>query len=611
MVGWGATRPFCSSGWPLEVFGNGHPRWIAVTVYQYRTRLTARPDTLIGYKMKYKWLARPVVQVDKSEYSESMEFSDPVKSLMQRRGFGSAFVCSDYSQLSPWDALPGADKAACILEKAIKNHELILVHGDFDADGITATSTALRVIKALGGNVEFYIPCRFKEGYGLGDKAVSKCITSGVGVLITVDCGITATKEVDILRKAGVKVVITDHHKPSDSLPDADALVDPELSPDNGAPWRNLSGAGVIHFVLRGLVEKMGAGVITELEPDLVSIGTVCDMVSLTGDNRILVKRGLEVLRSNPSPGIQALMRASGVIHSELTVSDIGFGLGPIINSSGRITHADEAVNLLLETEPRFAEEMASSLERVNKKRRNLDSTVFSEAGELLKNVEEQVAVAASDLWHPGVIGISASRLARQMNRPAILIAWDGENGRGSARGVQGMPVYPILSRAMEEGLLIRFGGHDQAAGLSISKNNYQEFKSFVESYAKTLYQEVPSPVLYIDGGLTPENCNGTTLSALDELGPFGEGNPEPIWIIRSLYPVSFRSVGQEGRHLQVSFQHGADTLKGIGFGMGHRTSELNRMLDIAFTLSADAWRGGDAVQLVIKDIKPAARRLN
>ncbi|MCK5133144.1 MAG: single-stranded-DNA-specific exonuclease RecJ [Candidatus Sabulitectum sp.] len=561
--------------------------------------------------MKYKWLPRPEVRKEENSYSEPLGFPDPVESVVRRRGFGSAFIHSDYSELSPWAALPGADKASLILEKAIRNNELILVQGDFDADGITATATAIRVIRSLGGKAQFHVPCRFKEGYGLGETVVRKCIESGAGVLITVDCGITATEEVATLRKAGLKVVITDHHKPSGILPEADVLVDPELSLENNAPWRHLSGAGVIHFVLRGLVARMGMGDIPELEPDLVSIGTVCDMVSLTGDNRILVKRGLCVLRSNPSPGIKALMRASGVKHSELTARDIGFGLGPIINSSGRITHADEAVNLLLETDPRLAEEMASSLERVNKKRRSLDSTVFTQAGELLGKTDAHVAVAASDLWHPGVIGISASRLARQLNRPVILIAWDADSGRGSARGVQGMPVYPILSRATEEGFLLRFGGHDQAAGLSIEKRMYGEFKTFVESIAKSLYREVSGPVLYIDGGLDPENCCSSVLHALEELGPFGEGNPEPVWIVRGVYPVTFRSVGQEGKHLQVSFQHGENILRGIGFGLGHRTSELNRMLDIAFTLSADSWRGGDAVQLVIKDIKPAARRIN
>lgn len=561
--------------------------------------------------MKYKWLPRPEIPGKDSAYLKSLKFPDPVETLIERRGFRASFILSDYNSLSLWNSLPGADEASLILEKAIRNNEEIFVHGDFDADGITATATAVRVINALGGRVQYHVPCRFNEGYGLGETAVSRCINSGAGVLITVDCGITAVEEVATLQKAGVKVVITDHHKPSDILPEADVLVDPELAGEIETPWRHLSGAGVILFVLRGLAERMGAENIPELEPDLVAIGTVCDMVNLTGDNRILVKRGLAVLKLNPPEGIRALMKAAGVTQSELTARDIGFGLGPVINSAGRIAHADKAVNLLLETDSRLAMEMASALVNVNKKRRSLDSAVFAEAGELLKNTQAHIAIAASKLWHPGVIGISASRLSGELNRPVILIAWDGNTGRGSARGVPGVPVYPVLSRAMKEGLLLRFGGHNQAAGFSIDRSMYDEFKLFTESFAEAIYQEVPVPVLYIDGRLEWENCNSHVLKALERLGPFGEGNPEPVWIVRGVYPVSFRSVGQAGKHLQVSFQLGGNVLRGIGFGLGNRTSELNRMLDVAFTLSVDAWRGGDAVQLVIKDIKPAAGRID
>ncbi|MCP4646559.1 MAG: single-stranded-DNA-specific exonuclease RecJ, partial [bacterium] len=528
-----------------------------------------------------------------------------VETLLKRRGLGSTFVNSEYKTLSSWNSLPGAEKASSILEEAIRKDRLVLVHGDFDADGITSTALAVRVIEALGGRVQYHVPCRFKEGYGLGETGLRKCIEAGVDLLLSVDCGITAIDQVAALKKEGISVVITDHHVPAEKLPEADALVNPELSGDVDFPWRYLSGVGVIHFVLRGLAEKMGKPNIPELEPDLVAIGTVCDMVSLVGDNRILVKRGLNVLRSSPSSGIQALIRASGITQPELSPRDIGFALGPRINSSGRIKHAATAVDLLLETDSRLAEEMASSLDRTNNERKQLDSSVFAEASELLRGTDAAMGVTASDNWHPGVIGISASRLASELNRPVLLISWNGDTGRGSARGVPGMPVYSILSAAMDKGLLLKFGGHAQAAGLTIARSSFEEFKAFTENTAKSTFAEVSKPILYIDGGLDPDGCNGEVLSALGELSPFGEGNPEPVWITRGVYPASFRTVGQHGKHLQVSFQHGSKTLRGIGFSMGHRTSELNRMLDIAFTLSADSWRGGDAVQLVIKDIKP------
>ncbi len=578
---------------------------------QYRTRLTARPDTLVpGRVLKYKWLPRPEVPGRDEDLNGIAGIPEPVMSLARRRGLNPAFFRSDYSLLSSWQSLPGADSASLILEDAVKNGKLILVHGDFDADGITATATAVRVIRALGGQVQHYIPGRFQDGYGLGDAAVDLCIHRGVKVLITVDCGITSIDEVAKLRANGVKVIVTDHHKPQNTLPDADVVVDPELSSDRNARWRYLAGAGVVHSVLRGLAERMDSASIPELEPDLVSIGTICDVVSLTGDNRTLVRRGLDILRKKPVPGVLALMRAVGIEYAEVTTRDISFGLGPVINSSGRIAHADQAVELLLETQPDLAAGMASGLEKTNKKRKSLDSSVFAEADSLLANTKTEIAVAASEHWHAGVIGISASKIARQMNKPVVLVAWDGETGRGSARGVSGKPVYPVLKKAMEEGLLLSFGGHNQAAGISLRKDKYADFKSFVEGIADSLYAKAPDPVLYIDGGLTAEQCNIGILNALRNFEPFGEGNPEPVWITRGLYPVSFRSVGQGGKHLQISFQSGNTTLRGIGFGMGHRTSELDRMLDVAFTLSADSWRGGDSVQLVVADIKPAAGRI-
>ena len=579
---------------------------------QYKTRLTARPDTSApGRVLKYKWLPRPEVHCKSEDLPDIAGIPVPVGSMVRRRGLDAAFFRSDYSTLSPWPDLPGADSASLILEDAVRNDKLILVHGDFDADGITATATAVRVIRALGGLVQYYIPSRFQDGYGLGEAAIDLCIQSGVEVLVTVDCGITSVDEVARLKENGVKVIITDHHKPLDILPKADVVVDPELSSDSSVRWRYLSGAGVIHTVLRGLAERMDSTEIPELEPDLVSIGTVCDVVSLTGDNRVLVRRGLDILRTKPSPGVLALMSAVGVNHTEVTTRDISFGLGPVINSAGRIAHADQAVKLLLETEPGLAAGMASGLEKTNTKRKRLDSAVFAEADSLLANTRTGIAVAASEHWHAGVIGISASKLARQMNKPVVLVSWDGDTGRGSARGVPGKPVYPILEKAMEKGLLLSFGGHNQAAGISLETERYAEFKSFVEHIADTLYREDPGPVLYIDGGLTAEQCSISILSALRNFEPFGEGNPEPVWITRGVYPVSFRPVGQGGKHLQISFQSGNTTLRGIGFGMGHRTSELDRILDVAFTLSADSWRGGDAVQLVVVDIKPAAGRRN
>lgn len=554
--------------------------------------------------MKYKWQARPESPV--GEDSLPGDIPEPVRLLLSRRGLNRKFLESDYSGLSCWKSLPGAEEAASIIGGTIEDGGRILVHGDFDADGITAAATAVRVLRHLKADVGHHLPCRFEEGYGLGEEGIRRCLEEKVDLLVTVDCGITAVDQVEELRKAGVKVVVTDHHVPGCTLPGADAVVNPQLSGDESASWRHLSGAGVIHTVLRGLFRGEQPSV---MNPDLVAIGTVCDMVDLVGDNRILVKQGLSVMADSPVPGVAALLRESGVDRSRLSAFDIGFGIGPRINSAGRITHADTALELLLENDPRIAAELASRLEKSNSKRRELDRDVFKDAMSQLKGYQGPVAVAASADWHPGVIGISASRISRKLNRPAVLVSWDGDTGRGSARGLPGMEVHSVLSAAMDSGLLLKFGGHSMAAGLTVSRDRYGEFKEFIQKKAGELYSSAAMPVLYIDGRLDPEECTMEVYDALGLLEPFGSGNPEPVWMARGLFPGTYRTVGKDGNHLQISFQAGAATLRAIGFDMGHRTSELNRPLDVAFRLKPDSWRGGSAVQLVIEDIKPAAER--
>ena len=536
----------------------------------------------------------------------STQIPQPVRELIKRRGLKREFLQSDYSSLSNWRDLPGAEAAAVIIRNSIERGERILIHGDFDADGITATATALRVLRHLGADVRHHLPCRFEEGYGLGQEGIKRCKDEKIDLLVTVDCGIGAVEQVQELLDSGVRVIVTDHHVPGPVLPKADAVVNPELSPDRSAPWRHLSGAGVIHAVLRGLFPAELPGV---MDPDLVAIGTICDMVDLSGDNRILVKEGLSIMGESPVPGIAALMRESGGADTRLSAFHIGFGIGPRINSAGRITHADTALALLLEEDPRIAAELAAKLEASNNRRKELDNSVFIEALEQVDGSSGAVALAESDKWHPGVIGISASKISRKLNKPAILIAWDGETGRGSARGLPGMEVHTLLSSANEEGLLEKFGGHSMAAGLTVCRSRYGEFRDFIEERAAALFSSCSLPVLYIDGRLDPEQCSMEVYDALGILEPFGQGNPEPVWMARGLFPGTYRTVGKDERHLQVSFQAGASTLRAIGFGMGHRTSELNRPLDVAFRLKPDSFRGGSAVQLVIEDMKPAAER--
>ncbi len=510
---------------------------------------------------------------------------------------------SSWNNLSPWRSLPGAEAAAEAVAAAVKAGDGILVHGDFDADGITAVATAVRVLRALGARVDWHIPCRFNEGYGIGETGVQKAISEGFGLFLTVDCGVSAVEPVNRLTEAGLRTIVTDHHLPGPVMPDATAIVDPELSSDPGAAWRRLSGAGVAMMVLRGVAELAGSPGIPELEPDLCAIGTACDVVDLIGDNRLILRRGIEMLRSSPSPGISALMRKAGVSSDGIRTRDLSFVLGPRLNSAGRVSHADLAVRLLLTEDHAEAADLALELEGCNTKRRELDSGVFSEARKLAG--DGPCVVLGSDSWHPGVLGIAASRLVEELSVPVVLVSFQGDEGRGSARSVDGVPIHGLLQKALEEGLLVRCGGHSVAAGLTVLRERFDDFRAFMFNGIGSLAGgEGLKPFLHIDGRLKGAECTMDTMRGIRMLEPFGPGNPEPVWIARNALVLTRDVVGR-GKHLKMTFQIDGVTRNAIGFNLVKRSAEFERPVDLAFLLREDSFRGADSVQLELLDARP------
>jgi single-stranded-DNA-specific exonuclease len=556
--------------------------------------------------LKYKWVPRSVAD---ASFDGIEGVAAPVASVLARRGFNATeariFMDSRWSDLSPWRSLPGAEQAAAAVAAAIRAGEGILVHGDFDADGITAAATSVRVLRALGARVDWHIPCRFNEGYGIGETGVQKAIDEGFGMFLTVDCGISAVDPVLILAKAGVKTVITDHHLPGSTVPEACATVDPELSDDPGAPWRRLSGAGVALAVLRGVAELLGRPDLPELEPDLCAIGTACDVVDLVGDNRLILRRGMEVLRSQPSPGILALLRKAGLQSDRMRTRDLSFVIGPRLNSAGRVSHADLAVKLLLTVDPAEAKVLADELEGCNDRRRELDSGVFTEARRMAG--DGPCVVLGSDSWHPGVLGIAASRLVDELSVPVVLVSFSGAEGRGSARSVDGVPIHGLLQDALEKGLLLRCGGHSVAAGLSVLREKFEEFRDFmIERTGAAGEGEGIKPLLHIDGRLLGTECTMHTMRGIRLLEPFGPGNPEPVWIARNAFLLTRDLVGR-GKHLKMTFQLDGVTGNAIGFNMAKRSAEFDRPVDLAFLLREDSFRGSESVQMELIDARPAA----
>ena len=560
--------------------------------------------------MKKRWVARPAPELDLKEAENTSGLPESISLLLARRGFSgeelNRFLNPEMSFLSHWSSVGGIREAACRIVEGIGNSEKILVHGDFDADGITATTILYRGLRSLGANIDYFIPDRFKDGYGLSEASIEACRALNTGLLVTVDCGITAVEQIEILSSLNVDTIVTDHHQPGDTLPAAAAVVDPVL--DGNTPWSKNLPCGVAWMVLRAVCEMMNADseCLYKLL-QLVAIGTVTDVVDLTGDNRILVSEGLKQLRNNPFSGVSALVESASLNISEINSTDIAFYVGPRLNACGRIGHASDAVELLLAESGGEASKLVSAVEEYNRLRRKLDREIEKHVIGLAKALDNPSSIVlAEEDWHKGVIGIVASRLVSRYGVPSILIAIENDTGFGSARSVPGIPVYSILSDIQDEHRILEsLGGHPMAAGFRIPRENIpilrQEMNRILSAEEWKCHL---GSVLYIDGKLEEQDYNAETVRNLESLEPFGEGNRKPVWMARGAYPVQWRAVGKKVNHLSCNFRIGSSIYKAIGFNMVNRQSLFNGKVDLAFTVSLDTYRGDGSIQLILKDIR-------
>lgn len=515
--------------------------------------------------------------------------------------------------LSHWRDMGGVLQAAQRIVSAVQNSEKILVHGDFDADGITATAIVYMGLQSLGAPVDYFIPDRFEDGYGLGESSVEACSAVNADLLITVDCGITAVEYIRILKGLNIDTVITDHHQPGDILPDAEAIVNPVL--DEDAPHSKLAGVGVAWMVLRAVYDLLGADAeyLHELL-QFVAIGTVTDVVDLSGDNRILVFEGLKQLCESPLPGITALAGSASVNIREMSSTDLAFYIGPRINACGRVGHAADALKLLLAGSSSEAGELMVTVEKHNRIRRKLNREIESHVFRLAENLDNpRCIVMANEGWHRGVIGIVASRLVSKYGVPSIMISIDNDYGYGSARSVPGIPIFSILSGLQaEQGIMESLGGHPMAAGFRIPENRIPVLREELNSVlSRDEWNAHLGSVLYIDGKLEEQDYNAETVKSLEMLEPFGEGNRKPVWIARGAYPVQWRAVGKNADHLSCSFRIGSCVYRAIGFNMVNRQSMFNGRVDLAFTLALDTYRMDGSIQLVLKDIRKHRKVVN
>lgn len=534
--------------------------------------------------------------------------------LLANRGIGDPaaaqrFLSASLADLHDPFLLLGMEKAVTRLAAAVGSGDRVCVYGDYDVDGVSSVTLLISFFRAVGMDCFYYIPRRLEDGYGLSEEGVEHAAARGAKIIVTVDCGINSVVEASLCSSRGIDLIITDHHTPGDAVPAAYAVINPH-QPGCPFPFKHLAGVGVAFNLLIALRSRLrtegrfGANGEPNLREylDLVALGTVADIVPLVDENRIFVKYGLVELTSSRRTGVQALKEVAGV-KGPVGCGAVGFRLAPRLNAAGRLEDAALGVELLLCCDRQKALAMAAELDASNAERQALEQEILRDALEMVRDTpalhDRRSIVLASEAWHPGVIGIVASRIVDLFHRPTILIALRDGNGRGSGRSIPNFHLHDALNACSEH--LVKFGGHKYAAGLSIEESTLTTFIDRFDEVACGLLS--PSdliPDLAIDAHLLPEQIDLSLAEMVDSLAPFGMGNPEPVFMLQEVR-VASRQVLKE-RHLKLRLAAGAGQLDAIGFNMVPGKG-IHDVVNLAFSLQVNEWSGRESVQLKLKDI--------
>jgi single-stranded-DNA-specific exonuclease len=543
------------------------------------------------------------------------EYPPLVATLLYQRGFRDpaaiqGFLAPDYrrSMHDPF-LLKGMAAAADRIVAAIQAGESIAVYGDFDTDGVTAVALLMQAITAMGGDIQPYIPHRVREGYGLNTEAIDALVAAGVRLLITVDCGISNAAEVAYAATRGVDVIVTDHHTPPETLPEAHAVVNPR-QPGCEYPYKHLVGVGIAYKLVQALVRRGLRVALRGRELlDVVALGTVADMGPLTGENRVLVKAGLESLNETRRPGLRALMDAAGLVAGGIKSADIGFGLAPRLNAAGRLDDAVRAYQLLLADDTAAALAIAADLSQANRRRQDLTKELQQAAragAEALGKLENPVVFLADPAFQAGLVGLVASRLVDELARPVVLVERGEHTSRGSARSIPGFNIVEALAASAE--LLVRYGGHAAAAGFTVRTSDLAELEQRLLAHAAThLPAEALTPALEIDAVVPLDTATWELYQQLEALQPFGQANPQPVLMSERVRVIGAWPRGSEGRHLKLRLDAGNGTaMEAIAFKLGHLAPHFQRAraIDLAYTLDRNEWNGNTTLQLNVKDFR-------
>ncbi len=587
------------------------------------------PPTLLTARPLARWLDLPVARAEHvAALQAALNLPVELCAFLVARGFADAesadrFLHPRLSHLHPPRLMRGMDRATERIVRAIRARETILIHGDYDVDGITSTALLTRVLRALGATVVPFVPNRLTDGYDLTDAGVQKAIVSGAKLVITCDCGTSAHTAVNALNAAGIDVIITDHHLPSGPLPPAYAVLNPR-QPGCDYPDKDLVAAGVVFKLAASVTRELGGDIAMVVSLlDLVALATVADVAPLRGENRVFVRRGLQLMRVSRVPGLKALVTSAGLDAKELTAGRVGFILAPRINATGRIASAMLGVELFLTDSPERARAIAFQLAALNEERREKDRRTLEEAREMLAAIDfdstRGIVLARGD-WHPGVIGIVASRVVEQTGRPALLIAIQDGVGKGSGRSIPGFDLHGALTECKHH--FLRFGGHRAAAGITIAES---EIPAFAESFRQIanarLTPEDLRPELRLDIEIPLASATEDLFAALKECEPHGIGNPAPTFVTRGVRadvkhdpalalpgePFAApapRIIGETGIRTRLLAKGAA--LDAIAWDFAHRIEDIDwtAPMDVAFKLERDDWNGIPRMQAKIVDVR-------
>ena len=558
--------------------------------------------------MRKKWKYKELDEEKIDEIVRKFDVPELLATVLVNRGIVDdeeirVFLNPTRSDFHDPYLMPDMEIAVERIIKAINNQEKVIIYGDYDVDGITSITVLKKFLKTCGLEVDYYIPNRLSEGYGLNKAAIDYIKEKEYTLIITVDCGISGIEEIKYANSLGIETIVTDHHEPMEVLPPAVAIVDLKRKDNDTYPFKSLAGCGVVFKLTQALGMRLGIDEKEYLKYlDIVCVGTISDIVPLVDENRVIAKLGLKLVEVTRNPGLKALLNASG--YKVVNSNTISFGIAPRINACGRMGYEEEALKLFLTENLVQASEITERLNKYNRDRQEIEKNIYDEAIKMMEKEDSnaQSIVLGSNNWHHGVIGIVSSKITEMYFKPSILICFEGEDGKGSGRSIPGFDLHEALAETAK--YLEKYGGHDMAVGLSLKKNNFNRFKEAFEKYVEEKDITGIVPIIEIDKQISLKDIDSNIVKQLDLLEPFGEANRRPIFVYKNLKIDSIRALS-DGKHLKMTLKDGNTIVNAIGFNMGQLSKEymIGDRIDVVGTLEINAYNGREMVQINVKDI--------